>query len=371
VLSSIVKKLPLAFVTLAWLASLAAPASPSARDAEPPRGLGVWDDLAYGHHRAVVRVEATADAVLAHVPWRRPDHDPETKEVVVIDAATGVRISNVARAALTREAGDIVFQPQTAPGDYFVYYLPFLVTGRTNYPKVEYPGPVDRADREWLQRNRLTRDDIATGAWQGLPRAPVLAIQSSSSLDAFTSMEVIATQEEKATLLAQHAREPFLLFAEDREHAIRMSADLPQRWIARGAFSPLELAVRPGEFVSFQVGLYAVDRDLEGVTLETGDVRGPDGRVLVPASAIHSFATRGVDWRGQDFRRPLLVPKGKVQALWIGVPIPKRAAPDSYQALVTVVARDVPPRAAPIVLRVGGAPLASGGDDEPERLSRL
>jgi hypothetical protein len=289
----------------------------------------------------------------------------------VIDAATGMRLANVARAALTREAGDIVFQPQTVPGDYFVYYLPFLVTGRTNYPKVEYPRPVDRADREWLERNSLASDEIAAGAWQRLPRARVLAIQSSSAKDAFTPMEVIATQEEAAALLAQHPREPFLLFAEDREHPIRMSADLPERWIARGAFSPLELAVRPGEFVSLQLGLYAVDRDLEGVTVETGDVRGPDGRVLVPGSAIHSFATRGVDWRGQDFHRPLRVPKGTVQALWVGVPVPKTAAPGSYQTLVTAVARDVPARGVSIVLRVGGMPLPAGGDDEPERLSRL
>ena len=56
---------------------------------EPPRGIGHWDALAYGHHRAIVHVEAPADAVLAHVPWRRPDRQPESKEVVIIDAATG------------------------------------------------------------------------------------------------------------------------------------------------------------------------------------------------------------------------------------------------------------------------------------------
>jgi hypothetical protein len=316
-------------VTLAWLALLAAAASPSPGEAEPARGLCVFDDLAYGHHRAVVRVESPADAVLAHIPWRRPDHEPEAKEIIVIDAATSLRLPNVARASITREVGDLVFQPKTVPGDYYVYFLPFVMTGRSNYPKVEYPKPVDRADREWLERNGLTPDAIAAGAWRSLPQARVVAIQSSSAMDGFTSMEVIATAEETRALLAKHPGEPFLLFAEDRDHPIRLTADLPERWIARGRFSLLELEARPGEFVSLQVGLYAVDRDLEGVTVETGAVRGRDGHVLVPGAALHSLATRGVDWKGRDFRRTLAVPKGTVQALWIGVPVPRDAQPGS------------------------------------------
>ena len=57
-------------------------------------------------------------------------------------------------SSVTREAGDLVFQPQTAPGDYYVYYLPFLMTGRSNYPTIDYPKPVDWADTEWLARQR-------------------------------------------------------------------------------------------------------------------------------------------------------------------------------------------------------------------------
>jgi hypothetical protein len=33
-------------------------------DSEPAHGLGRWDTLAHGHHRAVVRVEGPADAVV-------------------------------------------------------------------------------------------------------------------------------------------------------------------------------------------------------------------------------------------------------------------------------------------------------------------
>ena len=273
-----------------------------------------------------MRVEAPADAVLAHVAWRRRDAKPEAKEIVVIDAATGARVANVARASVTREAGDLVFQPQTAPGDYYVYYLPFLMTGRSNYPTIDYPKPVDWADTEWLARNDLTREGLAGGAWRKLPAARVVEIQSSDAFEAFTPMEVIATAEETRALLEKHPGEAFLLFPEDRAHPIRMTGDLPKRWVDRGAGVPLDVEARPGEFVSLQVGLFAVDRDLEGVTVETGDVRARDGRVLVPGSALHSFDTRGVDWTGRDFRRDLAVAKGSVQALWLGVPVPANAA---------------------------------------------
>jgi hypothetical protein len=343
----------------------------AAGDSEPPRGLRRWDTLAYGHHRAVVRVEAPAEAVVAEIPWRRRDRKPEAKETVVVDAATGLRLADVARIAVTREWGALAFRPASVPGDYFVYYLPFQMTGRANYPTVDYPRPVDWADSGWLSRNGLGREQLAAGRWRDLPRARVVSLESSDAFSAFTPMEEIATAEETQALLAKHAGEAFLLFPEDRSHPIRMTGDLPRRWIGRGAGAPLEIEAGPGEFVSLQIGLLAVDRDLEDLTVETGDVRGKDGRVLVPGSALHSFNTRGVDWRGRDFGRALDVAKGSVQALWLGVPVPAGAALGDYEATVTVGARGALPKAIRVRLRVGGSLVAARGDDEPERLSRL
>jgi hypothetical protein len=318
-----------------------------------------------------VRVEQSGDAVRVHIPWRRPDTQPEAKEIVVLDAATGLRLADVARVSITREAGDLVFRPETVPGDYGVYFLPFLLTGRSNYPTVEYPRPVERADPQWLSRHALAPEQLAAGEWRRLPQARVLEIQSADAFSAFTPMETIATAEETRTLLAGHAGEAFLLFPEDRAHAIRMTADLPQRWLDRDPAVPFEVDARPGELVSLQLGLLAVDRDLEAVTVVTGDVRARDGRAIVAGSAVHSFDTRGVDWTGRDFSRELSVPRGHVQALWLGVPLPADARPGEYDETVSVSARGLPPRSASFRLRVAGAALAASGDDEPERLSRL
>ena len=128
------------------------------------------------------------------------------------------------------------------------------MTGRSNYPTIDYPKPVDWADTEWLARNHLTREGLAPGRWQKLPAARVVEIQSSDAFEAFTPMETIATADETRALLEKHPGETFLLFPEDRSHPIRMTGDLPKRWVDRGAGVPLEVEARPGEFVSLQVG---------------------------------------------------------------------------------------------------------------------
>ncbi len=86
-----------------------------------PYGVGDWPD-SLGNHRARVQVAAKADAVWVHIPWRRRDATPDKKEIIVIDAATNKRVENVLRVHVEREFGDLLFQPPTAPGEYYVYY---------------------------------------------------------------------------------------------------------------------------------------------------------------------------------------------------------------------------------------------------------
>ena len=72
-------------------------------------GLGNWDADSLGNHRVVVFVEKPADAVLATIEWRRRDLNPEDKNLIVVDATTGKRITNVCRFAVNRERGEVAF----------------------------------------------------------------------------------------------------------------------------------------------------------------------------------------------------------------------------------------------------------------------
>jgi hypothetical protein len=144
----------------------------------PDSTLFAWDPAVFGNHRAVVRVPASASPVRAHIPWRRRDADPEQKDVIVVDAATGERVSNVFSERIEAESGDVVFQPVTAPGDYWVYYLPYEGNPKAHYPNLTYrkPEPAEpiRAETE----------------------AEFLRFEAVTPNHAFDDMERIATNEE-------------------------------------------------------------------------------------------------------------------------------------------------------------------------------
>ena len=93
-----------------------------------PYGVGDWPE-ALGNHRARIRVEQSADAVWVHLPWRRRDAAPDRTDILVIDGTTNQRIENVLRVNIQRQSGDLLFQPVTVPGEYFVYYLPYKTEG--------------------------------------------------------------------------------------------------------------------------------------------------------------------------------------------------------------------------------------------------
>ena len=134
-----------------------------------------------------------AEAVVATIPWRRRDFEPEKKAVLVVDAATGLRIKNVRAAVVTREKGEIVFQPATVPGDYWIYYLPYRQAGRTNYPQSEYLSPEITADPQWLSL-------VGKKSW---PTIEATAIQSIDEFNSFWPMETIATSAETKSLVAK------------------------------------------------------------------------------------------------------------------------------------------------------------------------
>ncbi|MFZ2054833.1 MAG: glycoside hydrolase domain-containing protein [Candidatus Aminicenantales bacterium] len=141
-----------------------------------------WDAQRYGNHRVVIRVDEEAPAVQVHVPWRRRDLEPEKKNVIFVDAATGARVNNVCPVAVNREYGDFIFEPATVPGDYHVYYLPNVMTDRSNYPTVVYPKFEWTAEQAWLDSHGLSpfpapasskssrsTSSTASSPWKSLP----------------------------------------------------------------------------------------------------------------------------------------------------------------------------------------------------------
>lgn len=178
-----------------------------------------WNVDGTGNHRAVVLVsDIQTDAVIATLPWRRPDMRPETKRIIVTYARTGEIIQNVTILELTPEIGKIAFQPQGA-GEYYIYYLPYKFrkgfdSARYGKPWNDYLPPKETADTAWKANVNKNLSII--------PQAKVKQFESRSEFDFFTSMGLIATREEEQSL-AKQTQDGFLIFPEDRAFPIRLS----------------------------------------------------------------------------------------------------------------------------------------------------
>jgi hypothetical protein len=334
-------------------------------------GTGQWEPEGLGNHRAVIRVERGAGAVRAHIPWRRNDADPARKEILIVDAATGENVSNIARISVDRESGDIVFEPKTVPGDYFVYYEPFQTKGRTNYPTVVYPEPVETADHAWLARNGLSGAGRGKLNLKQVPEAKLVELQSIDEFDSFYPMETIATREETARILAAHPGALFLLFPEDRRFPIRMTDDLPERWAREGPRPVFEGEAERGEFYAFQIGLWACRADIKDAQVSFSGLKPAEGGGGIPSEAFRCINSGGNNWDGTRFSKACPVEKGKVQALWCGVQVPASAVPGTYEGSVTVTPREGTPSTVRLVLRVADDAIEDAGDNELWRQSRL
>ena len=315
-----------------------------------------------GNHRARVEVTAAADAVFVRIPWRRRDPDPENKAIRIVDVATGGRIKNVLPLDINREFGGLVFQPKTAPGVYDVYYMPYQHAGPPHQFRTDYRPPEDTADSAWAGR-------VTSRSPQDFPQGRVIAFQARSDFDRFDPMEIIATAAEAKALLREHPA-PCLLFPENRRYPIRMSADLPQRWIQSGPSQPLRDTVQPGEFYPFQIGIFAARQPIASMAVTCNGLSAEGGASL-PAAAFRCFNLGGTDWLGRPMEKSFSVEQGQVRALWFGVQVPEDATPGTYRGSVTVRPEGGASEDVLLELQVSGAVLADAGDSELWRLSRL
>jgi hypothetical protein len=329
-----------------------------------------WPD-SFGNHRARVRVEEKADAVWAHLAWRRRDREVEKKQILVVDAATGKEVPNVVRAAVARESGDLVFQPVTAPGEYHVYYLPFkVVPGVGGYSGNYLTARASSADPQWLGRHGLLSEKLPEGKWRALPQARVLEFQARTEFDRFDPMEVPATAEEMSRFLAAHAGRPYLVFPEDRRYPIRMTDELPRRWVENGPAKECRGQADRNEYYAFQVGVWASGAPVDDLAVEFADLCTGGGKTI-PASALRCFNLGGTDWLGRPFKKTVSVAQGAVQALWFGVDVPRDARPGEYRCQLTLRPRGLEATTVALLLTVSDKVLEDRGDGEPWRHSRL
>jgi hypothetical protein len=321
---------------------------------------GCWMPDSLGNHRVVVDFNGACPVAKVIIPWRRRDSDPENKRIIIQDAKTLQKIINVKLGAITRESGEIYFEPTSGSGRYFVYYLPYKNEGRSNYPRGVYLKPEMTAGADWL---------VALSATKTIPTASVREFQSIDAFNTFYPMEVIATKAETDQLQAKYKSERLLVFPEDRLNSIRMTDDLPQRWIANGPQNRYESDASRGENFAFQLGIYAI-QNLNNVKVTFSGLASKSGKVI-SAGDMFCVNTDGVGYDGVPFTKIVNVDKGKVQALWCGINIAQNAGAGTYTGKASISVNGIQLKDIQLTLHVSNAVAADGGVNEPWKMTRL
>jgi hypothetical protein len=304
-----------------------------------------WDAV-LGTHRVVVHVDAAADAVRAHLEWRRRDEHPEQHGVVVVDLKTGQRVQNAAAPVVTADAGDVVFQPAGGAGDYAIYFLPGN-PGGGSFPAAKYLPPQDAADAAWK-----AKAGTADEGWKKLAAAKPVRWEARKEHDRFTEMEIIATTSERAAWMAVHPQEKFFVFPETRECPVRMFNQVPELWLKRE--EPPEFAAQPNEYFVFQLGVWAARGALDGVTVRFGKIEPDGGGTLTCLQRTKSA-----------------IAAGGVLPLWCGFDVAANASPGTYRTTATIESAGAPVQTVPLAFTIAGPPLADRGDSVPEKLAKL
>jgi len=321
---------------------------------------GTWNSDSLGNHRVLVEVQESAEAVYCNIPWRRKDLNPEGKEIVIVSEKSGERVLNIIRINISRESGELIFEPVDGPGKYFLYYLPNTMSGSAYYPTVKYCIPHDLSDPSWKEKFESKTD---------LQVAKAVEMQSINEFHSFFPMEVIATKEE-TTSLVEEQKKDFLLFPEDRLHPIKMWSDLPKKWIDRQYSQTFEAGVKRNESFAFQVGLFPVMKDISDLDIWFTDLVDAEGNVI-PSTAFSCYNKAGIDWTGDTLVKRIQVKAGNVQALWMGLQVPKNAKPGLYSGSVNIHPQGLASEEVQLRLNVSQEILEDHGDGEPENHSRL
>lgn len=326
----------------------------------------MWSADMRGNHRAIVRVDESANknGVLVELRWRRPDVSPETKKIVVVDASSNEEIKNVSIREISSEKGIVIFQPNTIPGRYYIYFLPYKYRKGWHDARYEelwndYLHPSYEADNSWV---------ISLQNRNSFSKAQVIAFESRSRFDFFTPMGCIATAVETDSLRRIHPEDP-VIFTEDRAFPIRLTDKLCYRWIQKGPSKSFSGKVSRNEYYVWQIGVWAAHREINNVRLQFSDFT--NGISRIDKKEITCFNQEGINWDGEAVTFTINVAYDKVQALWCGIQIPENAMPGVYKGNAMLTADGISPRNIPVEIEVSNEFLADKGDGDLWRHARL
>ena len=318
-----------------------------------------WNSDSLGNHRAIIKVSTDAQWVKALVEWRRRDNNPQDKRIIIQDAQTGKNITDYKVISADKIMGEINFKPTSGKGTYYIYYLPYKNEGRSNYPKGVYLKPIISN----------VVDSMASGV------VTVSAFQSIDTLNSFYPMEVVASNNEIAkfvnnskTNFPKVANNPFIAIPEDRLYPIKMTKDLPLKWMQQD-ITKLKGIADKGEWYAFQIGIYA-QKETNDISVRFTDLKSANGNTI-DAKLITCINLEGTTYDQKPLTKIVNVAANNVQALWCGIDIPLNATPGQYTGKAFVKSNGSVEQEIALVINVTNNTAINGGANEPLKQTRL
>ncbi|WP_228409754.1 glycoside hydrolase domain-containing protein [Chryseobacterium sp. T16E-39] len=318
----------------------------------PPR-TQKWNADELGNQRAVLRWEASTKQAKATIPWRNVKVSSDQK-LIIIDSLTQKQYEPDTYLNVNEEEGSFIFTPISGKGIYYVYFLPYQLDKRTNYPTASY----------------LKKNDKGTGKEVEMPLANLLKIESVDSFDSNEPMEMIATQKEVDQYKAKHQNEAYLIFPEVRENPIKMNR-IPQHWVdGRKNSSVLQGKTERGMFYAFQIGVLPLKTDLKKVKIIASSLKNVLG-ATIESQYFNCINTDGIGYNGDQLQLNVDVKKDDLQAFWCGFDIPETTSPGTYKGTIMVQPENAAAQMVKIILTVGEGKAVNKGFDEPWKMTRL
>lgn len=342
---------------MAGLLMIASAPTVHAQNVKYVSGHNTWNPDSLGNHRAVVTVPFAEPAVKAIIEWRRRD-DPADKAIIVVDAKSNKRVLNVKTGNISRESGTVYFEPTSGAGKYYIYYMPYKVKDRSNYPNAVYSKMQNTASAAWLAKTGNVHSVIPD------------YLESVNTMNSFYPMEVIATAQEVKNVTALNADKTYLVFTEDREHPTKMPHDIPERWISKGVTDKFTGSALRGENYSYQLAIYPVKEDLQNVKISFSPLSNGKGGAI-PPSAMSCLNTDGTKYDGSPLTNTVNIAKGDVQAMWCLVNIPTKTVAGVYTGTATVTDDGAATTVIKISLTVKPQLAVNGGVNNPQMQTRL
>jgi hypothetical protein len=161
----------------------------------------------------------------------------------------------------------------------------------------------------------------------------------------------------------------FHVFPETRENPIKWYDSLKIKWLENDLPGDLfEINAQTGEYIVYQVGVWALRNTLEDLEVKFSDLAGNNG-LSIASKQMTCFNKGGIDIRGIPFSKMVRVPCDRIQALWMGIDL-ANAKEGTYQGSVSVIADGIM-QSIPVQLEVHGNRVSNHGFDEGSRLSRM